>query len=333
MSGRPWDRAILVVTVHRGPVARVRKRTETGGRCPWRRAEGGSHEPTRRHRRCRRDRGQAAAPIPHARRSAAGPAEPGRLGRWWDPGVGGDADVHLHHAGGDGVDRPRRRDLLAGDGGGCGRFPVQLRWESLGAIGFRRGCASRRAGAVPAHVVHRGGRHEGGRWRRNLASLSQGGGASDIQTCSVSVPTCADTAVPRTDPRLVVAGGGGGGGEDPNSATTGGGPGGSAGAAGSVVTSGSGGAGVDVPPGGTGGPRDTRRPPVLRARSGPVVPTARREPAARACRGPEAPAGMRTAPTAAAAVVAGSADQEAGPAAGSPGVATRRAPAAVAAQA
>jgi hypothetical protein len=75
-----------------------------------------------------------------------------------------------------------------------------------------------------------------------------GGGASDIQTCSVS--NCADTGDPSTDPRLLVAGGGGGAGEavaDP------GGTGGSAGTSNTVTGPGAGGAGSDVGNGGNGG--------------------------------------------------------------------------------
>ena len=65
-----------------------------------------------------------------------------------------------------------------------------------------------------------------------------GGGASALQTCSVSDASCLATGDPSTDPRLLVAGGGGGQGEtypDP------GGSGGNAGAAGSGA--GAGGAG------------------------------------------------------------------------------------------
>lgn len=62
-----------------------------------------------------------------------------------------------------------------------------------------------------------------------------GGGASDIQTCSASAAGCTDTAVPATDPRLLVAGGGGGGGENGFLNGTGG-AGGSAGSAGTTVT-------------------------------------------------------------------------------------------------
>ncbi len=76
---------------------------------------------------------------------------------------------------------------------------------------------------------------------------ANGGGASGIQTCSVSDLSCVDTAVPGTDPRLVVAGGGGGGGELL------GGAGGDGGTSDTSGVSGGGGDGSDSGAGGAGG--------------------------------------------------------------------------------
>ena len=73
-----------------------------------------------------------------------------------------------------------------------------------------------------------------------------GGGASDIQTCSA----CAYTGVPSSDPRLVVAGGGGGAGETYPST---GGAGGNAGTSAAVTGPGAGGNGTDSGAGGNGG--------------------------------------------------------------------------------
>lgn len=80
-----------------------------------------------------------------------------------------------------------------------------------------------------------------------------GGGASDIQACSVSASGCTYTANPSTDPRLIVAGGGGGAGEDGFTGSTYGGSGGSAGNCDGETVSGSGGAGTDSQGSGTNG--------------------------------------------------------------------------------
>ena len=84
---------------------------------------------------------------------------------------------------------------------------------------------------------------------------ANGGGASDIQTCSKFSLGCqVGTAVPGTDPRLIVAGGGGGGGEnDENNGTPAGGAGGSAGTSDTSGVSGAGGDGADGGGGGDGG--------------------------------------------------------------------------------
>src|ERR1700722_5222709 len=69
-----------------------------------------------------------------------------------------------------------------------------------------------------------------------------GGGASDIQTCSVSSGGCTDTGDPSTDPRLAVAGGGGGGGEEGE--VSNGGFGGNGGSSSSLTGPGAGGNGT-----------------------------------------------------------------------------------------
>ena len=73
---------------------------------------------------------------------------------------------------------------------------------------------------------------------------TDGGGETDVQTCSASSAGCTYTANPATDPRLIVAGGGGGGGED-SFVSGSGGAGGSAGSTSSVTGPGAGGAGTD----------------------------------------------------------------------------------------
>ncbi len=88
----------------------------------------------------------------------------------------------------------------------------------------------------------------------NSTYSATGGGASDIQVCSVGNSGCTYTANPSTDPRLIVAGGGGGAGEDSfTDPPYNGGTGGSAGDCSGETISGSGGAGTDSQGSGTSG--------------------------------------------------------------------------------
>lgn len=95
-----------------------------------------------------------------------------------------------------------------------------------------------------------------------LGFAPNGGGASDIQTCSVASEKCIDTAIPATDPRLVVAGGGGGGGQDFFYV---GGTGGNAGAFDTLAGPGAGGAGADLGAGGGGLEGDMGNTPAAAA--------------------------------------------------------------------
>ncbi len=76
-----------------------------------------------------------------------------------------------------------------------------------------------------------------------------GGGASDVQTCSI-LESCIDTGDPATDPRLIVAGGGGGTGAEGFGF---GGTGGSGGVTAAITGPGAGGNGTDGATGGAGG--------------------------------------------------------------------------------
>jgi hypothetical protein len=98
--------------------------------------------------------------------------------------------------------------------------------------------------------------YSGGGGLAGSSDATNGGGASDIQTCSIFVEGCTYTADPSSDPRLVVAGGGGGGGANDWTNEPTGGAGGSAGTSSTAAVSGNGGAGVDsgyADPGGDAG--------------------------------------------------------------------------------
>ena len=125
--------------------------------------------------------------------------------------------------------------------------------EVIGTAGSaRHGPAGGAAADVTATIPVSGGEIlyvEIGAGGGTSAFAGAGGGASDVQTCSVT-GTCANTGDPSTDPRLVVAGGGGGGGETyPNA----GGAGGNAGTSNVVTGPGAGGNGADAASGGAGG--------------------------------------------------------------------------------
>ncbi|MGO9197050.1 MAG: beta strand repeat-containing protein [Acidimicrobiales bacterium] len=79
----------------------------------------------------------------------------------------------------------------------------------------------------------------------NSDYAAEGGGESAIQTCSNTSGSCVYSAMPGSDPRLIVAGGGGGGGQSSFSGSGTGGTGGTAGLSSSETGPGPGGAGTD----------------------------------------------------------------------------------------